>query len=52
MLFKVSFTIFEKSLSDCLHKALGWNKENFSIIGHSYGAMLGTIVSIFYTKHQ
>jgi predicted alpha/beta superfamily hydrolase len=25
-------------------QALGWNKEKFSIIGHSYGAVLGMTV--------
>jgi len=25
-------------------QALGWDKEKFSIIGHSYGAALGTAV--------
>jgi len=26
------------------NKALGWDKEKFSIIGHSYGAILGMTV--------
>jgi pimeloyl-ACP methyl ester carboxylesterase len=25
---------------------LGWNEGKFSIIGHSYGAMLGTMVCV------
>ena len=28
-------------------KGLGWNKETFSIIGHSYGATLGILVESF-----
>jgi predicted alpha/beta superfamily hydrolase len=34
-------------------QALGWNKEKFSIIGHSYGAVMGIMVSVFLKdQHQ
>jgi pimeloyl-ACP methyl ester carboxylesterase len=28
------------------NKALGWDKEKFTIIGHSYGAVLGMAVKL------
>ncbi|UJR15471.1 hypothetical protein I4U23_002414 [Adineta vaga] len=31
-------------------QSLGWNKEKFSIIGHSYGAMLGIIYAASYSE--
>jgi len=31
-------------------QTLGWNKEKFSIIGHSYGAILGTLYAASYPE--
>jgi hypothetical protein len=50
LLFKVSFPLLIISVSYS-HTALGWNKEKFTIIGHSYGAIIAIFVSIFDDLH-
>jgi len=52
LLLKVSFSLFIFLLTLFYNKALGWDKEKIIIIGHSYGASLGTMVSIVYSQHQ
>ncbi len=46
LLLKVSFSLFIFLLMLFFNKALGWDKEKFTIIGHSYGAVLGMAVKL------
>ncbi len=48
LLFKVSLILIYDNFSMSCIVALGWNKEKFSFISHSYGAHMSMAVKFFF----
>ena len=52
LLFEVSSSFFSYPLNIFVSNiALGWDKEKYVIIGHSYGSILGMTVESFIRNH-